>query len=108
MVDGRVLGRRVIVPVHVRVFEELVAIEPAEELLPIDVLVRLSVLVARLLGTSRRADRIPDVHLLGELARDRALPHAGRADEDDEDAKMFLSFGHYLLYCSTHDVIVSA
>src|SRR5690242_1008568 len=101
MVNRRVLRRRVIVPVHVRVFEELVAVEPAEELLPIDVLVRLSVFVPGLFGTSRRADRVPDVQLIRELARDRALADAGRADEDDEDAGMFLTCAHrYSTFCT--------
>src|SRR5688572_31404215 len=64
---------------------------PISTLFPYTTLFRSLVLLAALLLAflflpRGNADGVGDVHLLLQPPRDRALPHAGRADEDDEQA----------------------
>ena len=80
------LGRAVVVAVDLGVFQELIGVEPAEELLAADVLVGLALLIAGLLRAGGGADDVTEIELAGQPARDGALADAGRADEHDEQA----------------------
>src|SRR5215211_399293 len=90
MVERRMLRRRVIMPVYVGIFEEFFRIQPTEKLQLGDVIVSLSLVVAVLFFARGRADRVPQVQLLLELARNGALANPTGAAEDDQET--FLIF----------------
>ena len=52
--------------------------------------------VARTLGARGGRHRVPDVHLLRQTARNRALANPAGSAEDDEKAGMIGSLCHYL------------
>ena len=94
MIQCGVLGGCVIIAVNLSVFKIFVVVQPAKELGAINVIVSLA--LGFIWAPWMRGDRngVPNMQLLSQAARNRALADARRAAEDDEKAEMGVHFAH--------------
>ena len=69
VLEGRVLGRSVIVAINLGIFQELILVEPIEKFVGGNVLVDFPLIITRALGPRGRADDVMQPVFFGEFAR---------------------------------------